>query len=306
MEKPGNDRSSKYRSWPQRQKVFIFFTAALLLVAGSLVAYRLISGRSLGLKSFARETVHSAEDMLKALSRRQNVVTNNQGEYTNIIFLHHSVGHNLIAQGHVRRLFTQAGYDFWDHDYNTIGLTAPDGNPAGYSYNIPDDNTDPDGLLALFQQPDYSLPVNALSGLLQHEVIIIKSCFPASDIRSEQELEIRKLWYLSIRDAMDRYPGKIFIVVTQSPLNPAETNLETAARARVIANWLRSDEFLTGHPNVATFDFFDLLAESDPAAPDANMLKAEYRQGRDSHPNELANQAIGPLFVDFVINAIEQ
>ena len=36
------------------------------------------------------------------------------------------------------------------------------------------------------------------------------------------------------------------------------------------------------------------------------MLREEYRSGDDSHPNRLANQTLGPVFVDFVIGAIEE
>jgi len=36
-----------------------------------------------------------------------------------------------------------------------------------------------------------------------------------------------------------------------------------------------------------------------------NMLRADYREGKDSHPNELANQTIGPLFADFIVEATQ-
>jgi hypothetical protein len=72
----------------------------------------------------------------------------------------------------------------------------------------------------------------------------------------------------------------------------------------LFANWLKSEEFLQGHPNLFTFDFFDLLAESDTASPDANMLRSDYRQGSDSHPNNRANQEIGPQFFEFIHHAI--
>ena len=153
MGKQSNNSMSKFRQWSLFKKVLVGSSAAVLLAIGLLLAYRMVSGRSLGLKSFAIDSIRSAADHVFALTRRQTVVANNQGNYSNIIFLHHSVGQNLIAQGNVRQLFTQAGYDFWDHDYNHLGLTSPDGTPAGYSYNIPDDNTDPDGLARLFQQP---------------------------------------------------------------------------------------------------------------------------------------------------------
>ena len=227
------------------------------------------------------------------------------GDFTNIIFLHHSVGRNLIREGKVRERLTEAGFQFWDHDYNYEGLTRPDGTRAGYSYSIPGDNTNPDGLARLFAQPVYPWPVNALSGLMQHEVIIFKSCFPVSDITSDEQLAQYKEWYLGMREVMDRYPDHIFIALTPPPLNPAATTPEAAARARAFADWLRSDDFLAGHPNVFTFDLFGLLAEDDPTAPDFNMLRAAYREGTDSHPNTLASEAVGPLFANFIVEAVE-
>ncbi|MFZ5917168.1 MAG: hypothetical protein ACOYZ7_09565 [Chloroflexota bacterium] len=227
-----------------------------------------------------------------------------QGHLTNVIFLHHSTGRYLIRQGGVREQLAAAGLEFWDHDYNFEGLIRPDGARTGYSYGIPDDNTDPDGLARLFDQHVYGLPLNALSGLMQHEVIAFKSCFPASNITSQAQLEQYQTWYLGMRDVMDQHPEKVFIALTPPPLNPAATNAETAARARAFADWLTSGEFLAGHPNVFTFDFFDLLAERDPSAPDLNMLRAAYRDGEDSHPNERANQTVGPLFADFIFETV--
>lgn len=149
------------------------------------------------------------------------------------------------------------------------------------------------------------MPLNAFSGLLQHEVIAFKSCFPVSDITSDEQLEQYKFYYLNMRDVMDRYPGRLFIAVTPPPLNPAETNAEAAARARAFADWLTSDEYLSGHPNLFTFDFFGHLAEEDPTSPDYNMLQEEYREGSDSHPNRLANETIGPIFADFIAGSVQ-
>ena len=99
---------------------------------------------------------------------------------------------------------------------------------------------------------------------------------------------------------MDQYLNKIFIVVTPPPEIPADTDAQAAARARAFSNWLASDQYLSGHPNVFTFDFFDLLAGSS-----TNMLRADYQTDEyDAHPNELANQTIGPLFADFVDQSV--
>jgi hypothetical protein len=229
------------------------------------------------------------------------------GTYTNVIFLHHSVGRNVIEQGNVRSLFTQEGYHFWDHDYNTIGLTRPDGTRTHTSYGIPGGdgggNTDPGGLAALFAQPVHDPPDNAFSRLMQHEVLIFKSCFPNSAITSEERLEQHKHWYLQIRKVIDQHPDKVFVFLTSPPLHPAATTQEEAARARRLANWLASDTFLAGHTNLFVFDFFDLLADSD-----TNMLRREYQRSSDeadSHPNARANQTIGPLLVDFVDEAVQ-
>jgi hypothetical protein len=280
----------------------------LVVVLGFLVlvAVRLITGRSLGLWNFASSRMRFVSSLGRAVFDSRSVSGYSRGDFTNVIFLHHSTGLNLIEQGGVRERLTEAGYDFWDHGYNPNGLRRPDGSHTGYSYVIPGDNTDPDGLARIFAQRAHGLPLNAFSGLLQHEVIVFKSCFPVSDITSDEQLEKYKSYYLDMRDVMDQHLDKVFIVVTPPPLNPAATDAMAAARAKAFADWLKSDEYLSGHPNVFTFDFFSFLAEDDPASTDYNMLRAEYREGSDSHPNQMANEKIGPLFADFIIDAIQE
>ena len=277
----------------------VVIVAVILVVLGlvALVAIRLFTGQVLGLRRLVQ--------LGKAVIDSSTVASYSHGDLTNVVFLHHSTGENLIEQGDVRERFSQAGYDFWDHGYNSSGLRRPDGTATGYSYLVPDNNTDPDGLARISGQRAYKLPLNTFSGLLQHEVIIFKSCFPVSNITSDEQLEEYKSYYLAMRDVMDQHLDKLFVVMTPPPLNPAETTAEAAVRARAFADWLRSDEYLSGHANVTTFDFFDYLAEADPTLPDYNMLREAYREGSDSHPNAMANGIIGPLFVDFVVDAIE-
>ena len=289
-----NPTSDKRRwKWPGGWRAGV--TVILLLLLGGFA----LSPWGRGVRSRARALVHVARAVLDRPSEESG------GDFADVIFLHHSTGRNLIAQGGVRERLTAAGFRFWDHDYNAIGLTRPDGTRAGYSYNVPNDNTDPNGLAVIFAQREYDLPLNTLSGLLQHNVIVFKSCFPVNNISSEEQLERYKAYYRGMRDVMDRHPEKIFIVVTPPPLNPAATDAETAARARAFADWLTSDEFLAGHVNLFTFDFFDLLAEGDATDPDFNTLRAAYRTGDDSHPNRTANETIGPLFADFIVTAVE-
>ena len=221
--------------------------------------------------------------------------------FRRVIFLHHSVGANLIEQGDVRQGLTDLGYEFSDHGYNEDGLALADGTPAGRDFDVPDDNTDPDGLAVIFAQPLHDPPDNTFSNLMQYDVIAFKSCFPTSHIESDAQLAEHKSYYLSIRDRIDQYPDKVFIVITPPPEIPFDTDPEAAARARAFADWLTSDEYLSGHPNVFTFDLFDLLAD-----PTTNTLRPGYQTDEhDAHPNEPANRATGPLFVSFIDRAVK-
>ena len=224
-----------------------------------------------------------------------------EADFRRVIFLHHSVGADLIERGDVRQGLTALGYEFSDHGYNEDGLVLADGTRAGSDFDVPDDNTDPDGLAAIFAQPLDDPPDNTFSHLMQYDVIAFKSCFPTSHIESDAQLAEYKSYYRTIRDRADQYPDKLFIVITPPPEIPFDTDSEAAARARAFADWLTSGEYLSGHPNVFAFDLFDLLAD-----PDTNMLRSKYLTDEyDAHPNEIADQAAGPLFVSFIDRAVE-
>jgi len=218
-----------------------------------------------------------------------------------IIFMHHSTGQALVEQGGVREAFTKLGYQFWDHGYNDDGLTDASGEKPGVNWDMPDDNTDPDGWQKIFAQRVAQPATNTLSHMLEYDVIIFKSCFPASDIQDDDQFENYRTYFLSIRDVIDKYPGKLFIAFTTPPLVPDSTSPEAAARARRWAGYLTSPEYLDGHPNIFVFDFFNQLADKD------GYLQAKYRgeDPGDSHPNELANQTVGPVFVEFVDQAVK-
>jgi len=227
---------------------------------------------------------------------------------TNLFMLHHSTGRNLIDEGAVRdwiddyNIAQGTAFEFWDHDYNEIGLTNPDGTKLGTSYDIPDDNTDPEGLLTLWTTSNDARDL-ILDG---HEVIAFKSCYPASDIGSDTELEARKTWYLSMRDVFDQFPEKIFIVMSQPPRHRLATNKDDADRARAFADWLKSDTYLAGHDNIVCMDLFNEFAQADDGSDTRNMLRYEYERSHydsDSHPNTLANETVGPWYAESFVAA---
>jgi len=227
-----------------------------------------------------------------------------------LFFLHHSTGRNLLEQGNARQylntLNAARGGDLvlWDHDYNYIGLSDVDGDLLGYDYDIPDDNTDPDGLHELWTTNNAARD----SLLSRYDVIAFKSCYPTCDIASEAQLQQYKDWYLDMRDFFDTRPDKIFIILSPPPRHRLATNVEHADRARRFATWMTGAEYLGGHPNLVGFDFFDLLANPDDGSSTRNMLRYAYEishSSGDSHPNTLANQTTAPLFVEVLVEAAQ-
>lgn len=224
-------------------------------------------------------------------------------------FLHHSTGRNLMNQGDVRNIigvlssYQQTQLTVWDHDYNHIGLRDPDDQYTGYSYEIPNDNTDPDGLYELWTTENAARD----SILARYDVIAFKSCYhPTCQIVSDDQLQQYKDWYLEIREVLVQYPLKLFVIMSPPPLHNLVTEQDWADRSRAFANWLGSEEFLGDYDNLVFFDFFDLLANPDDGQPMANMLRYEYEITHDTpngHPNELANSIIGPQFANFVVVA---
>ncbi len=227
---------------------------------------------------------------------------------TNLFMLHHSTGRNLIEEGDVRSWIedynaaNDTAYDFWDHDYNYIGLRNAGGAYLGTNYDIPGDNTNPDGLLNLWTTANGARD----QILANHQVIAFKSCYPASNIETDAELEERKQWYLQMRDVFDQYPEKVFVVMSQPPRHRLATNVTEADRARAFADWLKSDTYLDGHDNVVCIDLFNELARPDDGDETRNMLIYEYERSHynsDSHPNVLANETVGPWFAEQFVEA---
>jgi len=234
------------------------------------------------------------------------------GGLTNLFFLHHSTGAGIVFGGDMRgtiHTYNQqhgTSYAFWDHGYNGDGLTNPQGNATGTNYSIPNDNTDPDGLAYLWTSPAADAVQCRNLILANHEVIAFKSCFPASAIPDAATLNQYKSWYVSMRSFFGTRPDRVFVVMSTPPLHRRSTNATEARNARRFANWMKSPTYLSGHPNVVCFDLFGLLAKADDGSATANMLRWEYEGSHssgDSHPNALANQTVGPIFAQALIDA---
>jgi len=153
----------------------------------------------------------------------------------------------------------------------------------------------------------------------KYDVVIMKHCFPSSDILEDigkadpasprQSPENHKAIYRLLRNKFDENPGTLFIVWTLPPRNrlfePSEGGKDAnAARATEFSNWLKGNFVNEGgsHPNIFIWDFRGLMVD-----PDTNFLKYEYESNhnsQDSHPNKLANNEAGPLFSKFIVDSM--
>lgn len=233
---------------------------------------------------------------------------------SNLFFLHHSTGNGFVVEGDMRQEIEDynsangTNFIFWDHGYNGDGLRDGKGVFTGTNYDIPNDNTDPDGLHYLWTSPNADAVAARNQILANHEVIAFKSCFPASEIPNQATLNNYKTWYLAMRDFFDARPDRLFVVMSTPPLHRLATTALSAQFARAFANWLKSDTYLAGHPNIVCFDLFDMLAEADTGGPAENRLRYAYEGSHassNSHPNATANAVVGPALVKFLCEQAE-
>lgn len=233
--------------------------------------------------------------------------------FIKVLFIHHSTGGNLLYEGNLRKLLYEKkpSIELWDHGYNLYkipiisnllskrtfhtGLSDKDGRMTGKDFDITISNNSPKEYAEIFSR-DQKDPT--LSSILSFDVIIFKNCYPTSKIRTDAQLEEDKKYYSQIRGDLKKYSKKHFIFMTQPPLRAELTTKVQAARARQLANWLKSNLFSS--TNIVVFDLFDLLADYE--GTNQNMLKREYCRliPIDSHPNIAANKTIAPLFADFI------
>jgi len=205
-----------------------------------------------------------------------------------MVWLHHSTGDRLL-QGGLRRALQDNGVAFYDINYGEAAV-------GGY---VIGDHTDPPDFPTIFNTAAYLDVIRRweLKGAQgQHDVIMFKSCYPASNISSDGLLQQYKELYLSLLPTFRRHPRILFIPMSTPPLVRAHTTPANAARARRWAGWL-SRSYAGGASNVRVFDLFSALAIAVGSA-DANTLVPQFAEGPgDSHPNMVGAQAVTRLFI---------
>lgn len=223
-----------------------------------------------------------------------------------IIFLHHSTGGAVWSTGRVSS---------WISTYNTSNGTGYQAIERSYPSTPYPWNNYPYDFWNIWVNGacDSAQPgIECMNTLTDnYNVIIWKHCFPGAAVLADtgspsissnrKSLENYKLQYRALRDMMDSYPANKYIVWTLAPLHRLATNAQDAARAKQFVDWVKNDWLIENgnHPNIFIFDFWGLVAGND------NYLKFEYEGSHtssDSHPNTLANQTVGPIFAQFIVD----
>jgi len=198
---------------------------------------------------------------------------------TTALFIHHSVGRQIIREGGLRqKLYTGSpALELWDHDYNELGLSDGAGSPLGTSFPVPGDNTDPDGLLTILRgiEAGESWAERATTC----DVLILKSCFPNNKISSDAAATSLKGIYQEMRDLAVALPQAV-LLVSSPPLVFEATRPDQAAWADDIATWLGS-HWTGGRLGYA--NIFETLTYRSGPARGTLRLRYRVKRPRDSH-----------------------
>lgn len=143
----------------------------------------------------------------------------------------------------------------------------------------------------------------------EYSVIIFKHCYPVSSIETDNDsasidsevktLANYKLQYIALQEKMHQFPKTKFILWTPSARVKNSTNKEQALRTREFYNWV-INEWDQPNDNIFLWDFYQLETEG------GLYLKDKYAQSTDdSHPDPKFSAKTAPLFVNRIVDIIE-
>lgn len=218
-----------------------------------------------------------------------------------VLFVHHSVGRGILVHGRVReRLAATSGpviVELTDHDYNRRGITWASGQRAGQEFPIPDDDTDPPGLRKLLETAAGN---NVLRSKLEpYDLMVVKSCFPNSRVKTDEAFDALKETYQAMLRAAEHL-GMPIAISTTPPVRAGRIACDEARRAAAIARWLVSNDAF-----VDVFDLFGSLADLDEKSETYGMLRSDMTNPFliDSHPTRATSRSLGEPFAQFLSRA---
>lgn len=209
----------------------------------------------------------------------------------NLIFIHHSVGENWLNDGLCRAL-NENGYHVADIYYGWREY-GDHTDTVDWPVWFTDDVMN----LVYREMNTMTAPNNIQLAAGENKIIMFKSCFPNSDVGPEISDEMSL--YNGLLSYFERYPDKMFVLVTPPPM----IRISNPAKTRELCDWLSDrkagwlSELSTG--NVFVFDFYNVLTHPDAhhqflngqevhqSIEGANTLY--YDSAGDDHPNKDGN-----------------
>ncbi len=210
---------------------------------------------------------------------------------------HHSTGDSILNGGLLKGLKAN-NVDFYDINYKEAVV---DGYVIG-------DHTDPQDFPKNFNTPKYFDVIKRweLKGdKKQHDIIMFKSCFPASDIKDDALINNYKAWYQSLLPTFKQHPDILFIAMSTPPLVKRATSPKSAVRARKWAKWITT-EYAKGMRNVKVFDLFNALAMLEGKLHQNTLVPQFAVSPDDSHPTKAGAQAVTRLFIPWFNRAVRE
>jgi len=262
-----------------------------------------------------------------------------EGEMTNLLFIHHSCGGQLLADpgaqdggtrgsgerciygahpngGGLRTRLQDAGYRVNELSYES--RLGEDTDIHHWREKFTAHMAD----LLRVQQQDGMLPEGQTN-----EIVVFKSCYPNNDYvgpgetpgdpdSPERTVANSQAAYNSLLPLFAAHPEVLFIALTPPPraepkpqgVKETFTGLfkskpKDADYARQVNTWLADTGagWLKDYPlpNVAVFDYYDILTDGGAS----NWSRYPTGGGRDSHPSPEGNAKAAQVFVPFLAEA---
>lgn len=213
---------------------------------------------------------------------------------TRAVFVHHSVGRQLIDSASIRSALLDEGIELTDVDYNKIGARGPAGTPLS-APPVPEDDTDIGAYVSLLTGDEQD---GFLQWLRTFDIVVLKSCYPNSNIKSS-DAEVRRRKEIETIVSHSAVLFRSAVWVTPPPLTRFRTTNSSAARAHAVAQWTVE---MPRSPNVAVFNLHAELSEVDGGQ--RGMLREDFRRlPLDSHPNRLGAARAGASLAKAIIAA---
>jgi len=191
------------------------------------------------------------------------------------MFLHESVGENLVNRGNVRSLLTQAIPQAVFYDWVTIYGH----NDVLYLYN--------------YFLGDSSHKQQMLD---MADIIVFKSCYTAGGLNwhTDEEILAYRAMYTEIINELRTIDDHIFIMIGYVPYREVHITPERALLNWEFHLWLEQQ----AGGNVFFFDYYRQMIDEDLYLVD----EYENQYNIDAHPNSYSDSIMGPIFVDFIVN----